>query len=322
MQASQIELASRRDEQQQAARAAAAQAATLREALTVLEQQLKAQRVSTEALRETRSSLLSQAAKLSSDLEHLEASCMAELGMEATELRADQTILRLEAEDLAIEEEAGRELRQKIEAMGPVNMMALEEYKETAERHTFLEAQRKDLIDSIENTRETIREIDVISRTKFDEAFARINENFAKVFAKLFHGGQAFLRLTDAENQAESGLEIVASPPGKKLQNVLLLSGGEKALTALSLLVGIFQYQPSPFCVLDEVDAALDETNVGRLSDLLHSMSKDTQFLIVTHSKRMMQAADLIYGVTMQEPGVSKVISVHLASHNRERATA
>ncbi len=151
-------------------------------------------------------------------------------------------------------------------------------------------------------------------------------ENFADVFTRLFHGGQAFLRLTDAENQAESGLDIVASPPGKKLQNVLLLSGGEKALTALALLVGIFQFQPSPFCVLDEVDAALDETNVGRLADLLHSLSSETQFLLVTHSKRMMQAADLIYGVTMQEPGVSKVVSVKLGGaahqHEAQRATA
>ena len=171
---------------------------------------------------------------------------------------------------------------------------------------------------------ETIREIDLISRTKFDEAFARINENFGKVFTRLFSGGQAFLRLTDAENQAESGLEIVASPPGKKLQNVLLLSGGEKALTALALLVGIFQYQPSPFCVLDEVDAALDETNVGRLADLINTLSGDTQFLLVTHSKRMMQAADLIYGVTMQEPGVSKVLSVKLGGgqSHQQRATA
>jgi chromosome segregation protein len=206
--------------------------------------------------------------------------------------------------------------------MGPVNMMALDEYKETADRHGFLETQRKDLIDSIENTQDTIKEIDQISRQKFDEAFARINENFANVFSKLFHGGQAFLRLTDAENQAESGLDIVASPPGKKLQNVLLLSGGEKSLTAVSLLVAVFQYQPSPFCVLDEVDAALDETNVGRLSDLLRSMSRETQFLMVTHSKRMMHAADMIYGVTMQEPGVSKVVSVKLAQHEPQRATA
>jgi chromosome segregation protein len=259
---------------------------------------------------------------LRSDLEYLEASCLAEVNVEAQVLRADETIVRLADEPLATEEETCRTLRQRIEQMGPVNMMALDEYKETAERHSFLETQRKDLIESIENTQETIKEIDQISRTKFDEAFARINENFAQVFSRLFQGGQAFLRLTDAENQAESGLEIVASPPGKKLQNVLLLSGGEKALTALALLVGIFQFQPSPFCVLDEVDAPLDETNVGRLADLLHTLSTDTQFVMVTHSKRMMQSADMIYGVTMQEPGVSKVVSVRLGGHEQQRATA
>ena len=131
------------------------------------------------------------------------------------------------------------------------------------------------------------------------------------------------MRLTDEENTAESGIDIVASPPGKKLQNVLLLSGGEKALTALALLVGIFEYSPSPFCVLDEVDAPLDETNVGRLAEMLKTMSSETQFLLVTHSKRMMTAADLIYGVTMQEPGVSKLVSVRLggedANHHRTR---
>jgi len=130
------------------------------------------------------------------------------------------------------------------------------------------------------------------------------------------------LRITDAENQAESGLDIVVSPPGKKLQNVLLLSGGEKALTALSLLMGIFQFRPSPFCVLDEVDAPLDETNVGRFADLIASLGEGTQFLIVTHSKRMMQAADMIYGVTMQEPGVSKIVSVKLGGREQRRATA
>jgi len=289
--------------------------------LAAIEAQLKTGRVAVDQLREERSGRSSQVAKLRSDLEHLEAGCLAEVNVEAAELRADATIVHIADEALAAEEETTRTLRQKIEQMGPVNMMALDEYKETAERHGFLEIQRKDLTESIENTQETIKEIDQISRTKFDEAFARINENFAVVFTRLFHGGQAFLRLTDAENQAESGLEIVASPPGKKLQNVLLLSGGEKALTALALLVGIFQYQPSPFCVLDEVDAALDETNVGRLADLLHSLSQETQFLLVTHSKRMMSSADMIYGVTMQEPGVSKVVSVRLGQE-QQRATA
>jgi chromosome segregation protein len=327
LRAKQIELATARDTAQEEARNAAAEAAALREQLTAAEAQLKTLRTATDEFRERRSLLATTAAKLTSDLEYLEASCLQELSVEAAVLRAEEGIAHLEGDELTAAEEEGRGMRQRLEAMGPVNMMALEEYKETAERHGFLETQRKDLVDSIENTQSTIKEIDQISRVKFDEAFAKINENFGHVFTKLFHGGQAFLRLTDAENQAESGLEIVASPPGKKLQNVLLLSGGEKALTALSLLVGIFQYQPAPFCVLDEVDAALDETNVGRLADLLHGMSQDTQFLLVTHSKRMMQTADLIYGVTMQEPGVSKIVSVHLGSQNqgnreRERATA
>jgi chromosome segregation protein len=300
----------------------ATQAVALRHQLAAIESQLKTSRAVLDQLREDRGNRASQAAKLRSDLEHLEGSCLTEVNVEAATLRADAEIVRISGDDLAAEDDTCRGLRQRIEQMGPVNMMALDEYKETAERHGFLETQRKDLIESIENTQETIKEIDQISRTKFDEAFARINENFGQVFTRLFHGGQAFLRLTDAENQAESGLEIVASPPGKKLQNVLLLSGGEKALTALALLVGIFQFQPSPFCVLDEVDAALDETNVGRLADLLHSLSKETQFLLVTHSKRMMHAADMIYGVTMQEPGVSKVVSVKLGSHEQQRATA
>ncbi len=318
----QQELAALKAETLALAESIAAQAHEVRQQLAAMETELKTARAALDQLREDRSGRSNQAAKLRSDLEHLEASCLAEVNAEAAALRADAEIVRIADEMLAVEEETCRTLRQKIEQMGPVNMMALEEYKETAERHSFLEAQRTDLMESIENTQATIKEIDLISRTKFDEAFARINENFGQVFTRLFHGGQAFLRLTDVENQAESGLEIVASPPGKKLQNVLLLSGGEKALTALALLVGIFQFQPSPFCVLDEVDAALDETNVGRLADLLHSLSKETQFLLVTHSKRMMHSADMIYGVTMQEPGVSKVVSVKLGGQEQQRATA
>ena len=315
------QLAALRAEALAQAEEVSAQAAALRQQLATMETQLKTARATLDQLREERGNRASQTAKLRSDLEHLEGSCLTEVNAEAAVLRADADIVRISGDELAAEEDTCRSLRQRIEQMGPVNMMALDEYKETADRHAFLETQRKDLIESIENTQETIKEIDQISRTKFDEAFTKINENFGHVFTRLFHGGQAFLRLTDAENQAESGLEIVASPPGKKLQNVLLLSGGEKALTALALLVGIFQFQPSPFCVLDEVDAALDETNVGRLADLLHSLSTETQFLLVTHSKRMMHAADMIYGVTMQEPGVSKVVSVKLGGHE-QRATA
>lgn len=321
----QSKLKETREQALEQARSAQEEVNVLRGRLAAIEQQLKTLRTHMDTLRETRSERSNQSTRLKSDLEHLETSCLNELNQEAAVLRAEEGLLLLEGEALEAEEELSRSLRQRLEAMGPVNMMALEEYQETAQRHEFLETQRKDLIDSIENTQNTIKEIDQISRTKFDEAFAQINENFGKVFSRLFNGGQAFLRLTDAENQAESGLEIVASPPGKKLQNVLLLSGGEKALTALSLLVGIFQYQPAPFCVLDEVDAALDETNVSRLADLLRGLAQDTQFLLVTHSKRMMQTADMIYGVTMQEPGVSRIVSVHMGGrdgHGQERATA
>jgi chromosome segregation protein len=288
------------------------EAQALRVAMAELDARLRTLRHETEALREQRSTLTARAAKLASDIEHLEATCLNDLAVEAITLRDDTTIVRIEGEALHTEEEESRALKQKLEAMGPVNMMALEEYNETSQRHSFLEAQRKDLLDAIENTQASIKEIDDVSRIKFDEAYKIINENFSVTFSKLFGGGQAFMRLTDAENAAESGIEIVASPPGKKLQNILLLSGGEKALTALSLLVGIFQFQPAPFCVLDEVDAPLDETNVGRFAKLIADMSATTQFIVITHSKRTMQQADVIYGVTMQEPGVSKIVSVNL----------
>jgi chromosome segregation protein len=205
-------------------------------------------------------------------------------------------------------------MRTKLDGMGPVNMMALEEYKETAERHAFLETQRVDLISSIENTTATIREIDELSQQKFNEAFTKINENFQSTFKKLFGGGHALMKLTDEANSAESGIDVIASPPGKRLQNVLLLSGGEKALTALALLVGIFQYSPSPFCILDEVDAPLDEANIGRFTELVKEMSVQTQFVLITHSKKTMGIAPVLYGVTMQEPGVSKLVSVRFGA--------
>jgi chromosome segregation protein len=295
-----------------------AEAAELRTAMADLDQRLRTLRHETEELRESRATLTARAAKLASDIEHIDSTCLNDLGTEAITLREDQTIARIEGDALHTEEEGSRALKQRLEAMGPVNMMALEEYNETVTRHTFLETQRKDLLDSIENTQASIKEIDDVSRMKFEEAFKVINENFSITFSKLFGGGQAFMKLTDAENTNESGIDIVASPPGKKLQNILLLSGGEKALTALSLLVGIFQFQPAPFCILDEVDAPLDETNVGRFAKLLHEMSASTQFVVITHSKRTMAQADVIYGVTMQEPGVSKIVSVNL---NRRDST-
>jgi chromosome segregation protein len=290
-----------------------AEAAELRTRMAELDAKLRTLRHQTEELREQRANLTARSAKLASDIEHIDATCLNDLAIEAAVLRVDDAIMRIEGDALAAAEEDARALKQRLEAMGPVNMMALEEYRETAARHAFLETQRRDLLESIDNTQSSIKEIDEVSRVKFDAAFEVINRNFSATFAKLFGGGQAFMRLTDVENSAESGVDIVASPPGKKLQNILLLSGGEKALTALSLLVGIFQFQPAPFCVLDEVDAPLDETNIGRFASLIVELAATTQFVVITHSKRTMQMADVIYGVTMQERGVSKVVSVNLA---------
>ena len=228
-----------------------------------------------DASRDRKAELSTALVKLQSDAEYLAQTCVNELGVQRVELMADTTLPRVSGEELAVEEQACQEMRARLDAMGPVNMMALEEYKETAERQAFLDTQRKDLLDSIENTQATIKEIDTFSRQKFEEAFNKINENFQVTFKKLFGGGNAFMRLTDLENSnaMESGIDVVASPPGKRLQNVLLLSGGEKAMTALALLVGIFQYQPSPFCILDEVDAPLDEANIGRFTELVEEMS-------------------------------------------------
>ena len=286
----------------------------VRARLAEIDELLRTTRQQLDLARDRRGELSATAAKLQSDLQHLADTCLNELGVERPVLMADTTIPMLAGDELAAEDQAHREMRARLDAMGPVNMMALEEYKETAERHEFLATQRKDLIDAIENTAATIREIDQVSRQKFEEAFHKINENFQATFRKLFGGGHGFMRLTDLENSAESGIDVVASPPGKKLQNVLLLSGGEKALTALALLVGIFQYTPSPFCILDEVDAPLDESNIARFTELVRELSVQTQFILITHSKRTMSIAPVLYGVTMQEPGVSKLVSVRFGA--------
>ena len=287
-----------------------------------IEMALRTARQELEIVRDQRSELSTALARLQSDIQHLVDTCLQELSVTSDVLLGDATIAIIEGEALTQEDTLYREMRTKLDNMGPVNMMALEEYKETAQRHEFLEVQRKDLLESIENTQNTIKEIDEFSKQKFDEAFAKINENFQVTFRKLFGGGQGFMKLTDEENSAESGIDLVASPPGKKLQNVLLLSGGEKALTALALLVGIFQYQPSPFCILDEVDAPLDESNVGRFTDLVKEMSDRTQFILITHHKRTISSSPVLYGVTMQEPGVSKIVSVRFGEEASRLAVA
>jgi len=213
-------------------------------------------------------------------------------------------------------------MKSRVEAMGPVNMMALEEYNECEQRFSFLERERGDLMQSIADTQQTIGELDQISRQKFEEAFAIINTHFANAFQTLFGGGTGQMRLSEPDSSGEPGIDIATQPPGKRLQNVLLLSGGEKALAALALLIAVFRYQPSPFCILDEVDAPLDETNVGRFAQMITEMSADAQFIVVTHNRRTMERASVLYGITMQEPGVSKLVSVNWEEARKSASNA
>ncbi len=202
------------------------------------------------------------------------------------------------------------ELQAKIIAMGEVSLSALEEYRELEERHTFLLAQQEDLTRSLDGLMKAIARINRTSRARLRSAFDEINARFKENFPKFFRGGHAELRLTDEQNILESGIDIVAQPPGKKLQNISLLSGGEKALTAVSLIFSIFLIKPSPFCLLDEVDAPLDEANIDRFNAFVRDISDISQFILITHNKRTMEVVDRLYGVTMEEPGVSKIVSV------------
>jgi len=212
----------------------------------------------------------------------------------------------------SLESEVAR-LTDHIEKIGPVNVLAIEEHQELEQRESFLRTQRDDLVQAIESLRGTIRKINLTSRELFREAFNATNAYFGEIFSSLFGGGTARMQLLDEEDVLESGIELVAQPPGKKNQSIALLSGGERALTALALLFAIFRYKPSPFCILDEVDAPLDEVNNERFVRLVRDMSRDTQFIIITHSRRTMEAADILYGVTMEEAGCSRLVSVNFA---------
>ncbi|MBD3264919.1 MAG: AAA family ATPase [Candidatus Omnitrophica bacterium] len=205
-------------------------------------------------------------------------------------------------------------LKKKLKSLGEVNLVAIEEFEELKKREEFLENQKKDLIDSKDNLKKAIQKINRTSKELFIDTFSKIQEEFRKIFKFLFNGGKANLILLDPENVLDSGVDIEVQPPGKKLQNVSLLSGGEKALTAISLIFAIFRVRPSPLCVLDEIDAPLDEANVGRFNHILKEFSSFSQFILITHNKRTMSNADVLYGVTMQEKGISKLVSVKFAS--------
>jgi chromosome segregation protein len=205
------------------------------------------------------------------------------------------------------------ELKTRLDRMGEVNLAAIGEYEELNSRFQFLSQQKDDLEKSIADLQQTIAKLNRVCRLRFKESFEEINQKFEEIFPRLFRGGKARLVLTDENDYLETGVEIVAQPPGKKLQSITLLSGGEKALTAVSLLFAIFLTKPSPFCFLDEVDAPLDDANLDRFNQMIQEMSSISQFSVITHNKRTMQAAEVLYGITMQEPGVSKVVSVRMS---------
>jgi len=260
-------------------------------------------------LREERSGHEIDRARNDAEREHLRQACMEELNAPPEDLIAAETAL-LTGDELRAADAQYHDLKSRIESMGPVNMMALEEFNECEQRFDFLTRERDDLVQSITDTQQAITELDQMCRQKFEQAFHAINAHFATAFRTMFGGGHGEMRLSEPDSGGEPGIDIAAQPPGKKLQNVLLLSGGEKALTALSLLIAVFRYQPSPFCILDEVDAPLDEANVGRFAKMVQEMGVGTQFIVVTHNRRTMEMASVLYGVTMQEPGVSKLVSV------------
>jgi chromosome segregation protein len=281
----------------------------LREELDAREAALKERRRERDTLREAVAELEVAMARSGSDLDHLARESYQSVEATAAECAAalgegDKT------QSLEQLEEQRAEYRSKLEKMGAVNVLAVEQQIELDERFEFLTVQRQDLLDSIGELESAVRKIDATSKERFREAFQVINQHFGEVFRQLFGGGTAGLSLLDETNVLDSGIDIMAQPPGKRLQSVMLLSGGEKAMTAIALLFAIFQYKPSPFCILDEVDAPLDDANIGRFVGMLEGLKSQTQFVLITHSRKTMAIADQLYGVTMEEPGVSKLVSV------------
>ncbi len=293
--------------------------AVVTEEEAALEAARQSLRSSDEAAREKRRRLESQRAALAaSSLKLKEAelalAALSETLIERYQLVPTEIVTDYHLRAPPTEQDQARrdELRRKIDAMGEINLTAITEYEEVKTRHDFLHAQQQDLEKAIDLLKSAIKKINRTSRDRFVETFALVNEKFEVVFPRLFNGGKASLVLTNPEDPLESGIEMLAQPPGKKLQSVSLLSGGEKALTAVALIFGIFLIKPTPFCLLDEVDAPLDDANVGRYNDLIRDMSSISQFIIITHNKRTMEVPDRLYGVTMEDPGISKLVSVDI----------
>jgi chromosome segregation protein len=274
------------------------------------EKELGELRIQKSELQEKRSQVDVGRARAETQSQNISEQCQEQLQMTLEEAVAGVDFTEIASEQEVLQEYS--ELKERMGKYGPLNMAALEEYQENEERHQFLTTQRSDIEGSVADTTRAIQEINRRSRKQFQVAFDAINTHFNKIFRKLFGGGECGMRLLDEDDLLESGIDIYAQPPGKKLQNVMLLSGGEEALTVFSLLMAIFNYRPSRFCVLDEVDAPLDDANVTRFTNLIREMSSETQFIVITHNKHTMKSSDAVYGVTMEEAGVSQLVSVKL----------
>jgi chromosome segregation protein len=277
--------------------------------LATAEQDARLRRDDRETVRQAHADLSLKVSSLVLQHEHLEQSLHDRHRLTLAEAREKVGSRTL---DEAAARTRQTDLERVIDELGEVNLMAIEEYTGMEQRYDFLAAQKTDLEESLHDLQQAIHRINRTTRKRFLEAFTLINEKFQEVFPRLFCGGRAELKLTDEQDLLETGIEIIVQPPGKKLANVMLLSGGEKALTAVALIFSIFLIKPTPFCLLDEVDAPLDDANIGRFNDMVREMSAVSQFIIITHNKATMAVADTLYGITMEEPGASRLVSVRL----------
>lgn len=278
-----------------------------RERIQAQELLLKSLRERLDEHQRQKSALHLKIRELAMEAEHLRDNCMERHRVDLDALSEPEAPLDVDAARRRLDD-----LRRQVEAMGEVNLMAIEQFEELDQRQQFLSAQQEDLRSSMEDLHKAIQKINRTTRSRFRETFDQINAQFQTVFPRLFRGGRAELVLTDEQDLLETGVDIIVQPPGKKLQNISLLSGGEKALAATALIFSIFLIKPSPFCLLDEVDAPLDDANIGRFNEMILEMSDLSQFIIITHNKKTMEIADPLYGVTMEEPGISRIVSVRM----------
>ena len=290
-------------------------------ATTALEKELRDKRSALDTQRQSRVNLEVKLAERNKDLERLTQEISHRYQVDIASVTVDEADAGI---DWTALQDKVSELQVRIEEMGVVNTEAIQEYDELEKRHTEITTQQEDLVNARDNLKEAIAKINATAKQLFEETFDKIAKNFQEMFTELFGGGRANLTLIEvgegSEDVLDRGVEIMARPPGKQLQTIGLLSGGEKALTAIALIFAIYMVKPAPFCVFDELDAPLDESNVGRFCKVVQRFLNQSQFVVITHNKRTMSMADVLYGVTMQEAGVSKIVSVNFQKENHAAA--